>query len=151
MFQLTKEEFLRCQIGTSSEHGGRRYAPCAFTEQGVAMLSALLDSPRAIQANIAKMRDFVRLRSVLNTIPDTSAPLSPLDSVGIISHIPETLHGKTRGQTRGQNSEPLLILVNNFLFPISRSIISTKPSKRISIAKRQQAWACFQRHTAKAQ
>jgi len=47
MFQLTREEFLRCQIVTSS-WGGRRYLPYAFTEQGVAMLSSVLNSKRAI-------------------------------------------------------------------------------------------------------
>src|SRR4051794_15706971 len=50
MFQLTKEEFadLRCLRGTSSQWGGRRYPPYAFTEQGVAMLSSVLNSARAV-------------------------------------------------------------------------------------------------------
>ncbi|MCP4195783.1 MAG: ORF6N domain-containing protein, partial [Proteobacteria bacterium] len=61
MFQLTKDEFLRCQFGTSKGHGGRRYYPLVFTEQGVAMLSSILNSPRAIQVNIAIMRTFVQL------------------------------------------------------------------------------------------
>ena len=65
MFQLTKGEFLRCQIGTSrSEHGGRRYFPYAFTEQGVAMLSSVLNSDRAIQVNIQIMRAFVNLKRI---------------------------------------------------------------------------------------
>jgi ORF6N domain len=68
MFLLTKKEVmnLRCQIGTSS-WGGRRYLPYAFTEQGVAMLSSVLNSERAIQVNIQIMRAFVNLkRSALN-------------------------------------------------------------------------------------
>jgi len=69
MFQLTKteyENFLRCQIGTSKEgRGGRRYLPYAFTEQGVAMLSSVLRSKRAVDVNIAIMRTFVRLREIL--------------------------------------------------------------------------------------
>jgi hypothetical protein len=68
MFLLTKQEVanLRCQIGTSS-WGGRRYLPYAFTEQGVAMLSSVLNSERAIQVNIQIMRAFVNLkRSALN-------------------------------------------------------------------------------------
>ena len=67
MFQLTKEEFtiLRSQIGASSSWGGRRYPPYAFTEQGVAMLSSILNSKTAIQVNIHIMRAFVRLRSLL--------------------------------------------------------------------------------------
>lgn len=68
MFQLTREESrgLRSQTVTSNGgHGGRRYAPYAFTEQGVAMLSTVLRSPRAIHVNIEIMRTFVRLRAFL--------------------------------------------------------------------------------------
>ena len=66
MFQLSASEFkiLRSQIVTSS-WGGRRYAPCAFTEQGVAMLSSVLRSKRAVEINIAIMRVFVHLREIL--------------------------------------------------------------------------------------
>ena len=66
MFRLTKDGFLRCQIVTS-KRGGRRYLPYAFTEQGVAMLSTVLNSERAIQVNIAIMRAFVKLREILST------------------------------------------------------------------------------------
>ena len=70
LFQLTTEEArnLRPQSVASSfgrGWGGRRYAPYAFTEHGVAMLSSVLRSPRAIQVNIAIMRTFVRLRQML--------------------------------------------------------------------------------------
>ena len=66
MFQLTKEEWdnLRLQIETS-KRGGTRYLPYAFMEQGVAMLSGILNSDRAIQMNIAIMRAFVEIRRVL--------------------------------------------------------------------------------------
>ena len=67
-FQLTAEEAanLRCQIGTSSSrYGGRRYLPFVFTEQGVAMLSSVLRSGRAVQVNVAIMRAFVSLRRML--------------------------------------------------------------------------------------
>jgi len=67
-FQLSSEEWanLRSQIVTSSSgHGGRRTAPYAFTEQGVAMLSSVLGSERAIAVNIEIMRAFVRLRDLL--------------------------------------------------------------------------------------
>ena len=70
MFQLTKEEDenLRSQFATSrSEHGGRRSLPYAFTEQGVAMLSGVLNSERAIEVNIAIMRAFVKLRQMLES------------------------------------------------------------------------------------
>jgi hypothetical protein len=66
MFRLSKEEFgtLRCQIGTSSsEYGGRRYQPLVFTELGIAMLSSVLRSEKAVEVNIAIMRTFVKLRS----------------------------------------------------------------------------------------
>ncbi|HSQ50993.1 MAG TPA: ORF6N domain-containing protein [Nitrospiraceae bacterium] len=68
MFQLTKPEFehLKSQIAiSSSTWGGRRHAPYAFTEQGVAMLSSVLHSKRAIQVNIAIMRAFVQLRAMI--------------------------------------------------------------------------------------
>ncbi len=58
------DNLLRCQNGTSS-WGGRRYLPYAFTEQGVAMLSSVLRSKRAVQVNIAIMRTFVKLRRIL--------------------------------------------------------------------------------------
>jgi hypothetical protein len=67
MFQLTKDEAtaLRSQSATSSDgHGGRRYAPYVFTEQGVAMLSGVLRSKTAVAVNIAIMRAFVELRRV---------------------------------------------------------------------------------------
>jgi len=68
MFQLIKEEFdnLRCQNGTSS-WGGQRYLPYAFTENGVAMLSSILNSKRAIQVNIQIMRTFTKIREMLAT------------------------------------------------------------------------------------
>lgn len=66
MFELTSEEWenLRCHSGTSS-WGGSRYAPFAFTEQGVAMLSSVIGSEQAIQVNIAIMRVFVQMRQML--------------------------------------------------------------------------------------
>lgn len=69
MIQLSEEEndSLRCQIGISKQgKGGRRYQPLVFTENGVAMLSTVLNSNKAIQVNIAIMRTFTRLRSFLS-------------------------------------------------------------------------------------
>ncbi len=66
MFRLTKEETVRCQIGTSS-YGGRRYLPYVFTQEGVAMLSSVLNSRQAILVNIQIMRAFVGLRRVALT------------------------------------------------------------------------------------
>ncbi len=70
MFQLTRAELehLKSQIAiSSSKWGGRRHAPYVFTEQGVAMLSSVLRSKRAIEVNIAVMRTFVRLREMISS------------------------------------------------------------------------------------
>ncbi len=68
-FQLKEDEWdiLRCQIGTSSSaHGGRRYLPWVFTEHGAVMLATVLNSDRAIQASMAVVEAFVRLRHVVD-------------------------------------------------------------------------------------
>lgn len=80
MFQLSKEDFqnLRSHFGTSS-WGGTRYTPMAFTEQGVAMLSSVLNSNRAIEVNIAIMRAFVQLRKMIGSHAKLSRKLSDLE------------------------------------------------------------------------
>ena len=80
MYQLTKEEVinLRCQIGTSS-WGGIRYLPYVFTEQGVAMLSSVLHSKRAIQVNIQIMRAFIKLRELILSRKDLAMKLEALE------------------------------------------------------------------------
>jgi len=80
-FQLSKEEFdqLRSQIVTSSLHGGRRYRPYAFIEQGVAMLSSVLRSTRAVEVNIAIMRTFVQLRHLMDTNRDLARKVEALE------------------------------------------------------------------------
>ncbi len=81
MFQLTAAEFkaLKSQIVTSSWGGLRRATPYAFTEQGVAMLSSVLNSKRAVQVNIAVMRTFVRLRDILSTNKDLAQKLEEME------------------------------------------------------------------------
>jgi hypothetical protein len=82
MFQLAPDELenLRFQFGTSSfEHGGRRYASYAFTEQGVAMLSSVLKSKQAVAVNIAIIRAFVRLREALSLHKDLAHKLAELE------------------------------------------------------------------------
>jgi hypothetical protein len=91
MFQVTVEEFenLKCHIGTSnlksqfaisgSGWGGRRHPPYAFTEQGVAMLSSVLRSKRAVRVNIEIMRAFVRLRQILSSHKDLARKLEELE------------------------------------------------------------------------
>ncbi|HWY52051.1 MAG TPA: ORF6N domain-containing protein [Chthoniobacterales bacterium] len=83
MFQLTDDEVagLRFHFETSKRgRGGRRYLPYAFTEQGVAMLSSVLRSSRAVQVNIAIMRTFVRLREMLLSNADLARKLADLEN-----------------------------------------------------------------------
>ncbi len=82
MFRLTSKEFenLRRQLGASSGWGGRRYSPLAFTEQGIAMLSSVLHSARAVQVNIAIMRAFVSLREMVNRNENMAKKLSELEN-----------------------------------------------------------------------
>lgn len=91
MFQLTREEFedlraqtvasnLKSQFAISSSGwGGRRHPPYAFTEQGVAMLSSVLRSKRAVQVNIEIMRAFVRLRQILSSHKELARKLEELE------------------------------------------------------------------------
>lgn len=65
MFEITPDEFLRCQIGMSKGRGGTRYMPFAFTELGVAMLSSVLRSETAIEVNRGIMRAFVAVRQMI--------------------------------------------------------------------------------------
>jgi hypothetical protein len=82
MFQLTAEEGenLRGQTGISSSgYGGRRYSAYAFTEHGVAMLSSVLRSDRAVQVNIAIVRAFVQLRKTLAAHADFARKLADME------------------------------------------------------------------------
>lgn len=81
MYQLTEKEFtrLKSQIVTS-KRGGRRYPPYAFTEQGIAMLSSVLHSERAIKVNIAIMRAFVKLRELLLTNKELQQKLADMEA-----------------------------------------------------------------------
>ena len=80
MFQLTRKEFsdLKFHFGTSS-WGGARKLPRAFTEQGVAMLSGVLHSERAVRVNIEKMRAFVKLRRMLASNDELARKLEELE------------------------------------------------------------------------
>ena len=81
MYQLTRQEVmnLKSQFVTSSWGGARRANPYAFTEQGVAMLSSILRSKRAIHVNIAIMRAFVKLRQILSTHKELAHKLNELE------------------------------------------------------------------------
>jgi hypothetical protein len=82
MFQLSTEEFesLKSQIVISNRGGIRRALPYAFTEQGVAMLSSVLRSPRAVEVNIAIMRTFVQLRRLMDANQDLARKIEALEN-----------------------------------------------------------------------
>ena len=82
MFQLTPEEYesLRFQFGIFKKGQHSKYLPYAFTEQGVAMLSSVLRSKRAVQVNVEIMRAFVRLREMVSTQKKLEGRLSELES-----------------------------------------------------------------------
>ena len=108
MFQLSAEEFaaLRSQSVTSNAsgqpgRGGRRTAPYAFTEQGVAMLSSVLGSPRAIAVNIEIMRTFVRVRALAVTHADLAKRLAELeDKTDALAMNHDTFSRNTRNQLK---------------------------------------------------
>ena len=77
MFEVTQEEILRCQNGISS-WGGNRFGAFAFTELGVAMLSSVLRSEKAIKTNRDIMRAFVEFRHIAASLPDTQADVARL-------------------------------------------------------------------------
>ena len=81
LFELTQQEYtsLRYQFGTLKKGEHSKYLPFAFTEQGIAMLSGVLNSPRAVQVNITIMRSFVKLREVLATHKDLVLKLQELE------------------------------------------------------------------------
>lgn len=82
MFRLSADEFadLRSQLGASTAgHGGRRYAPYVFTEQGVAMLSSVLRSKRAVTVNIEIMRAFVEIRRAAASYKELEKQISDLE------------------------------------------------------------------------
>ena len=108
MFELSKEENnnLRYHFGTSS-WGGARYQPFAFTEQGVAMLSSVLNSPKAIEVNIAIMRAFVQMRKFLETHKELALKIEELErSVGVLDENVQLIFESIR-QLMQKKSEPM--------------------------------------------
>jgi len=81
MFQLSQREYdnLRCQIGTSSQWGGRRYAPYAFTEHGAIMAASVLNSERAVRVSVYVVRAFVKLRQALAAHKELGRKLAALE------------------------------------------------------------------------
>ena len=114
MFQLTDEEcfILRSQIATSSfNHGGRRYNPFVFTEQGVAMLSSVINSEQAIEVNINIMRAFVQLRQFVLSQSGSNEQIAKLSKL-LMLHIDNCDYKFTEyDETIGQVIEALNNLI----------------------------------------
>ena len=110
MFRLTKEEFsnLKIHFGTSS-WGGTRKLPRAFTEQGVAMLSSVLRSKRAVQVNIEIMRTFVRLRQMVSAYRELERRLDALEEKydGQFKIVFEAIRALMKDQERPKNRSVL--------------------------------------------
>jgi len=122
MFQLTGQEFsnLIFQNGTSSSHGGRRKAPMVFTEQGVAMLSSVLHSTRAILVNVEIVRTFVRLRRLIGSHEELARKIGELEK-----------------KMKTQDGEIKLIFatINTMLHPVTNKkrkigFLNEKPNKQ---------------------
>lgn len=89
MFTLTEHEWqnLRFHFETSRDHGGRRYLPKVFTEQGIAMLSGVLKSDRAVQVNISIMRMFVQMRRLASEYSELEGRVSELEERSVKSYL----------------------------------------------------------------
>jgi hypothetical protein len=113
MFQLTDKEWenLKSQSVISSLHGGRRHAPFAFTEQGVAMLSSVLQNKKAIEINIKIMRSFVAARKYFTIIGAKSKEISELREM-LMLHID---HTKTKLSKHDEQLRDIAEALNAFL------------------------------------
>ncbi len=122
MFQLTTEEFalLRSQFVTSSLHGGRRYMPLAFTEQGIAMLSGILNSEIAINVNIGIMRAFVNIRRMLLENADLRLAVQALE------------------YRTGKNEESLQMVINTIQQMLNPPV--TEKSQKMGFTPKESPW-----------
>ena len=114
MFQLTDDEWdsLRSQIVISKNNrGGRRYAPFAFTEQGVSMLSSVINSERAIEVNINIMRAFVKLRHYVLSKSDTNEQIAELRKL-LMVYIENTDYKLSK---HDKTIEQIIIALNSLL------------------------------------
>ena len=111
MFQLDNQEFmhLKSQVVTSNEHGGQRYLPYVFTEQGVAMLSSVIRSQKAIEVNISIMRAFVAMRQYALSLPDIQQEVKELKQT-LLLHIDNT---DTRFNNHTNTINQIIRVLNN--------------------------------------
>jgi hypothetical protein len=124
MFQLTDDEWeiLRSQFATArlSDHGGRRTPPYAFTELGVAMLSSVLRSSRAVEVNIEIMRAFVRLRQLLSEHKELAEQIIKLEQ-----------EMYEQGAETGKQIQKIFGLLHQLFNPPASPIPPTKPKSKI--------------------
>lgn len=134
MFELTEEETkdLRCQNDTSSQHGGNRYAPMAFTDLGVAMLSSVLTSEIAVQVNIAIMRAFSAMKEYVSRQSRLDVELESLKArVNLLAEERETDLASFNDLSEEMRSE--ISYINQAIADLSVKIEehTTKPRARI--------------------
>ena len=132
MFELTKEEYSRCQIGILNNGRGHnvKYAPMAFTELGVAMLSSVLNSTIAIEMNRAIMRTFVAMRQAIASMANNELRFEKLE------HNVEKLNNYIEDILRDQNdineeTAAQLELINETLAEMQVSERNKAPRKKI--------------------
>ena len=109
MFTLTRKEYnsLRCSFGTLEKGKHAKFLPYAFTEQGVAMLSSILNSKKAIEVNITIMRAFVQMRKFLETHKELALKIEELErSVGVLDENVQLIFESIR-QLMQKKSEPM--------------------------------------------
>jgi len=115
MFQLTKEEWenliFQNGISKNQQHGGRRFMPYVFTEQGVAMLSSVLNSQKAISVNISIMRAFVKLRHYVLSKSDKNSQIAELRKL-LMLHIENTDY---RLLEQDKTIKQIIIALNNLI------------------------------------
>ena len=138
MFELNKEEFefLRSQFVTSNQRGGTRYMPFAFTEQGVAMLSSILNSEVAIEINISIMRAFIAVRQLIANPPPDKHSLLQKEVKELKQYIEEIF---TDQNDINEDTRMQLELINQTLAELQvHKKLSDKPRRPIGFIQPQE-------------
>ena len=137
MFELNKEEFefLRSQFVTSNQRGGTRYMPFAFTDQGVAMLSSILNSEVAIEINISIMRAFIAVRQLIANPPPDKHSLLQKEVKELKQYIEEIF---TDQNDINEDTRMQLELINQTLAELQvHQKLSDKPHRPIGLSARK--------------
>ena len=146
MFELNKEEFefLRSQFVTSNQRGGTRYMPFAFTEQGVAMLSSILNSEVAIEINISIMRAFIAVRQLIANPPPDKHSLLQKEVKELKQYIEEIF---TDQNDINEDTRIQLELINQTLAELQvHQKLSDKPRRPIGFIRQEEDYLSFLYH-----